>query len=248
MRTLRFFYNDKIFSGCLDDDDVISYHFNGTDHEIPLQRVKILSPVVPSKIVAVGLNYKDHVRELEMSVPREPILFIKPSTAIVGHRDVIRYPRGVSQVDYEAELAIVIKKHASHVPQEKAYEYIAGYTCFNDVTARDLQKQDIQWTRSKSFDTFAPIGPWIVDDIDPNDLVIRSFLNGVVKQESRTSEFIFGIPKLVSFISGVMTLLPGDVIATGTPPGIGPMDPGDEVVVEIEGIGRLVNRVARGED
>jgi len=178
-----------------------------------------------------------------MDIPSEPVIFIKPSTAVIGPGEAIIYPRSAARVDYEAELGVVIKKKARNVPAGNAAEYIEGYTCFNDVTARDLQKKDVQWSRAKSFDTFAPIGPCVKTDIDPSRLRIRSYLNGELKQDSNTSDFIFDVPRLVDFISGVMTLLPGDVIATGTPSGVGPMGPGDEITVEIEGIGRLTNRV-----
>ncbi len=211
-----------------------------------LEDVLLLPPAVPSKIVSVGLNYVDHAKELDMAVPDEPILFIKPSTAVIGPRESILYPASSQRVDYEAELGIVIKDTARYVSAEEAASYIEGYTCVNDVTARDLQEKDGQWSRAKSFDTFAPIGPWIETDLDPADLGIRSFLNGELKQDSRTSRFIFNVPQLVEFISAVMTLLPGDIISTGTPPGVGSMEPGDEITIEIEGIGRLVNKVAMG--
>ncbi len=204
---------------------------------------KLLPPCHPSKIVALGLNYRDHAEEMKMNPPEEPILFLKPSTSIIGSGDKIVYPKSSKRVDYEAELAIVIKKEARGVPEEKATEFILGYTCFNDVTARDLQARDGQWTRSKSFDTFAPLGPWIVTDVDPHGLDISSYLNGQRRQHSNTKNLIFGPAHLVSFISSVMTLLPGDVIATGTPSGVGPMFPGDQIEIVIEGIGTLSNRV-----
>jgi 2-keto-4-pentenoate hydratase/2-oxohepta-3-ene-1,7-dioic acid hydratase in catechol pathway len=194
----------------------------------------------------VGLNYIDHAKELNMDIPSEPIIFLKPPTAVISHGDAIVYPATSTQVDYEAELAVVIGKRCRHVPKEDAYDYILGYSCFNDVTARDLQRKDGQWTRAKSFDTFAPYGPWIVtkDEVpDPGDLDITLRLNGKVKQDSNTRNLIFDIPTLVEFISGIMTLEEGDVIATGTPPGVGPMERGDSVEVEIEKIGVLENRV-----
>lgn len=210
---------------------------------ISLSHVLLLAPVVPSKIVAIGLNYRDHAEEQGLKVPEEPILFLKPSTALLDPEGEIVYPEMAARVDYEAELAVVIKRAAKAVPVERAREFILGYTCFNDVTARDLQKKDRQWTRAKSFDTFAPLGPCIVTDLEPGSLEIRCFLNGTLKQRSTTAHLVFPVERLVSFISRVMTLLPGDVIATGTPAGIGPMQRGDHVAVMIEGIGTLKNVV-----
>lgn len=209
--------------------------------------VKLLSPCLPSKIVALGLNYRDHAEEVKMDIPEKPLLFMKPSTSVIGPGDAIVYPKMSKRVDYEAELAVVIGKKAKSVPEEKAGEYILGYTCLNDVTARDLQPKDGQWTLSKGFDTFAPIGPWIVTDIDPHRLEIAAFLNGGRRQYSNTRNLIFGPHLLVSFISSVMTLLPGDVIATGTPSGIGRMSVGDRIDVVIEGIGTLTNTVTAEE-
>lgn len=197
----------------------------------------------PSKIICVGLNYKDHAKELNMPLPDEPILFMKPVTALIGPEEDIIYPEMSERVDYEAELAIVIGKKAKDVSKEDALEYIGGFTCLNDVTARDLQKKDGQWTRAKSFDTFCPVGPKVVKDIDPNNVKIQSFLNGELKQDLNTSNLIFDVEEIVSFISKIMTLNPGDIIATGTPPGIGPMKKGDKIEVKIEGIGTLRNYV-----
>ena len=205
-----------------------------------------LAPCLPTKIIAVGLNYEDHAREMKRTPPEEPMLFMKPSTAVIAHQEEIKYPAHMSsRVDYEGELGVVIGKKARMAEKEQALEYVFGYTCVNDVTARDLQAKDIQFTRGKGFDTFAPFGPFIETEVDPSDLRIKTFLNGEVKQDSSTKNLIFGVPELVSFISKVMTLLPGDIIATGTPSGISPMSSGDVVEVEIEGIGRLVNRVAQ---
>lgn len=217
------------------------HDFKTTGNEIPVSKVKLLAPVYPSKIVAVGLNYRKHAEELHQTVPHEPILFMKPSSSVIGYGDSILYPKMSHQVDYEAELAVVIKKKAKNVSKEKVSDYILGYTCFNDVTARDLQKKDGQWTRAKSFDTFSSFGPWIVSDLDSSDLRIESYLNGVQKQDGRTSDMIFDVPFLVSFISQVMTLEAGDLITTGTPPGIGPMNIGDAIEVRIEKIGTLKN-------
>ncbi len=203
-----------------------------------------LPPVAPSKVVAVGLNYRDHASEVGLPIPEEPLLFMKPSTSVIAHGDSVLYPRCMTErVDYEAELAVVIGRECRGIEPGEANEYILGYTCANDVTARDLQSKDGQWTRSKSFDTFCPLGPWVVSGIDPSDLEIKMIHNGKVVQHSRTGNFIFPVDVLVSHISGVMTLLPGDVIITGTPSGIGPVKKGDVMQVEIEGIGILENRV-----
>ncbi len=208
-----------------------------------LKEVKLLSPCVPSKIVALGLNYRDHAEEVKLPIPERPLLFIKPSTSVIGPGEGIVYPKMSKRIDYEGELAIVIRKVAKAVSEDRAGEFILGYTCFNDVTARDLQPKDGQWTLSKSFDTFAPMGPWIETDLNPYQLEISTYLNGEKRQHSNTKNLIFGPHYLVSFISQVMTLLPGDVIATGTPSGIGPMAIGDRIEVVIEGIGCLMNRV-----
>lgn len=197
----------------------------------------------PSKIIAVGLNYIDHAKELKMNPPPEPIIFLKPSSAVIWNNRKIKYPKMSQQVDYEAELAIVMGKKCKNVSQKNAKKYILGYTCLNDVTARDLQKKDGQWTRAKSFDTFCPIGPHIVSGIDPDNLRIELFLNGKLKQSSNTKNLIFKTEKLVSFISEIMTLEKYDVIATGTPSGIGPVKSGDKVEVKIEKIGILINYV-----
>ena len=218
-------------------------HFHLTSKATSRQGVELLSPCLPSKIVALGLNYRDHAEEMKVALPEEPILFLKPSTSVIGPEEAIVYPEMSKRVDYEAELAVVIRKVARAVPEGRAAEYILGYTCFNDVTARDLQTKDGQWTRAKGFDTFSPIGPWIVTDIDPHHLEISSFLNGVRCQHSNTKNLNVGPYPLVSFISHIMTLLPGDIIATGTPSGIGPMVIGDKIDIVIEGIGTLSNPV-----
>ena len=211
---------------------------------IPLSEVRLLAPCIPSKIVAVGLNYRDHAVELNMEIPTEPILFLKPGTSVCGPEDIIRYPSQSEQVDYEAELGIVIKRRTRDIDPSEAPEYILGYTCVNDVTARDLQKRDGQWTRGKGFDTSCSLGPWIVPNLDPTDLWVRCFVNGELRQDGRTRDMIFSVAELISPVSAVMTLAPGDVILTGTPSGVGPLVPGDRVTVEIEGIGRLENEVA----
>ena len=197
----------------------------------------------PTKIILVGLNYKGHAKEINMALPEEPILFMKPATALIGPEENIIYPKVSKRVDYEAELAIVIKDECKNLEKNEVMAHIEGFTCLNDVTARDLQKKDGQWTRAKSFETFCPVGPKIVKDIDPNNVKIQSFLNGELKQDSNTSNFIFKVEELVSFISRIMKLEPGDIISTGTPSGIGPMKKGDKIEIKIEGIGGLVNYV-----
>lgn len=206
--------------------------------------LKVLTPVIPGKIVAVGLNYKRHSAEMKMSLPEEPLLFLKPPSASLASGENIVYPGMAGQVDYEAELAVVIGRTARNVTPENAADFILGYTAFNDVTARDLQSRDGQWTRAKGFDTFAPFGPYIQTEMsEPGNVSVRAVLNGEIRQNSNTSDMIFPIPYLVSFISRVMTLYPGDLIATGTPEGIGPMKRGDEIRIEIGGLDPLVNRV-----
>ncbi len=208
-----------------------------------LGRVRLGPPCQPSKIVALGLNYADHAVEAGLALPEQPIIFLKPPTAVIGDQDRIIYPAISQRVDYEAELAVVIGRRAKNVPSHEARRYILGYTCGNDITARDLQYRDGQWTRSKSFDTFCPLGPWIVTDLNPSKLAITCRVNGEVRQAGNTKDMIFSIWSLVSFISQIMTLEPGDVILTGTPAGVGPLSPGDVVEVEIEGIGTLRNEV-----
>ncbi len=210
-----------------------------------LSAVKLLSPVTPSKIVAVGLNYRGHAAELNNPLPDEPLIFLKPATAVIGTEDNIIYPPSSSRVDYEGELGVVIRKTAWRVSIEDALDYVLGYTCFNDVTARDLQNRDGQWTRAKGFDTFAAIGPCIETELDPGNVIVETYLNGELKQRGNTNDLIFAVPRMVSFISNVMTLLPGDIIATGTPSGIGPMSAGDTVEVKIAPIGTLRNYVVK---
>ncbi len=215
---------------------------------LPLAEAKLLAPCEPSKIVALGLNYRDHAVEFGRQVPDEPLIFLKPSTAVIGPDDDIVYPKMSRRVDYEAELAVVISKTARKVSEAQALDYVLGYTCFNDVTARDLQKKDGLFTRAKGFDTFAALGPWIETEIaDPDNLTVEAYLNGERKQHGNTGNMVFSVRRLISFISQIMTLLPGDVIATGTPAGVGPMRPGDVVEIRVEGIGVLRNRVVSEE-
>ena len=216
--------------------------FTGDRHT--LLDVRLLAPVIPrSKVVGVGRNYAEHAAEMGGETPSEPVLFLKPNTAVIGPNDGITYPSLSREVHYEGELAVVIGRICKDVPPGRTAEVVFGYTCGNDVTARDLQRRDGQWSRAKGFDTFAPLGPWIETDFDPADRELSTTLNGVRKQHGRTKDMTFGVAALVSYISSAFTLLPGDVIFTGTPAGVGPMQPGDEVSVTVEGIGTLTNRV-----
>ncbi len=251
MKIYRVLSEKQVFYAFLDGEDLVFMKNDMSEGSVPAEtriRMKeavILSPCTPSKIVAAGLNYRDHAQELSMSVPDEPVLFLKPGTSVIGPGDVIYYPEMSRQVDFEAELAVVIGRQARNVDPRDADAYIFGYTCLNDVTARDLQRRDGQWTRAKSFDTFAPLGPCIETDLNPDHLQVEALLNGEVRQSSSTSNLIFSVRELVGFASRIMTLFPGDVIATGTPPGVGAMQPGDTIEVRIQGIGSLVNTVKR---
>ena len=239
----RFKFKDDIFYGEIKGDKVVVDRVLYYDTYL-FSELELLPPVHPSKIICVGLNYIDHAKELDMPVPHNPILFLKPPTAVIGHMVNIVYPETSKQVDYEGELAVVIGTRCKNISAEDANSVIMGYTCFNDVTARDLQKKDAQWTRAKSFDTFAPLGPYITDNLaDVGNLGIKTKVNGKTRQDSNTSNLIFDVPTLIEFISGIMTLERGDVIATGTPPGIGELFVGDEVEVDIEDVGILKNTV-----
>ena len=216
-----------------------------TGEKLNLADVKLLAPVIPrSKVVCIGKNYADHAAEMNSEVPKEPVLFIKPNTAVIGPDDAVIWPAMSERVDHEVELAIVIGKVCKDVKKENAKDVIFGYTIANDVTARDLQKIDGQWSRAKGFDTFCPLGPWIETEFEPGSQQIKTTLDGEIKQSDVLTSMTFKIPEIVEFISSVMTLLPGDVILTGTPAGIGPMPPGAEVVITIEGIGSLSNKVS----
>ncbi len=234
----RFRKDNKVFFGTVDGDTVKS-----DSSEYKLSELKILPPTVPTKIVCTGLNYIDHANELNYPIPKWPILFIKPSTTVVGHMENIEYPTMSSRVEYEGEMAIIISERCKNVKDPEAV--ILGYTGINDVTARDIQRKDVQWTRAKSFDTFAPIGPFITTDINPGDARIETRVNGKTRQKSNTKNLIFDVNDLVRFISEVMTLNAGDVIATGTPYGVGELLIGDTVEIEIEGVGVLSNNVIR---
>ena len=247
MKIIRYLKNHLVSHGILDGEQVQPVadfrHPKGNGDPIPLSEVKLLAPSAPTKIVCAGLNYKDHAEEMGFAIPEEPVIFLKPPSAILEPGGTIPYPMLTHRLEYEAELAVVIGKTAKGVREETALEYVLGYTCINDVTARDLQKRDGQWTRAKSFDGFAPFGPWIETEIEPHDLLVEAYLNGERKQSSSTANMIFPVERLVSFISQVMTLNAGDVIATGTPPGIGRMERGDRIEVRISGIGSLINTI-----
>jgi 2-keto-4-pentenoate hydratase/2-oxohepta-3-ene-1,7-dioic acid hydratase in catechol pathway len=209
----------------------------------PLDAIRLLPPVAPSKILCIGRNYAAHAAEHSAPVPAEPMLFLKPPSALIGQGGEIVLPRNAGRVEHEAELAVIIGRTASHVRREDALNYVLGYTCANDVSARDYQKKDGQWGRAKGFDTFCPLGPWIATGIDPSDLAIACHVNGEQRQGARTSDMVFDVAALIAFVSAVMTLLPGDVLLTGTPSGVSPLAAGDTVEVTIEGIGTLRNTV-----
>jgi 2-keto-4-pentenoate hydratase/2-oxohepta-3-ene-1,7-dioic acid hydratase in catechol pathway len=215
-----------------------------TDKELPLSAVRLLAPVLPrSKVVGIGRNYAAHAAELGHDVPAEPLMFLKPNTSVVGPGDPVFYPRQTHELHYEGELAVVIGRICRDVDPERVPDVVYGYTIGNDVTARDLQRSDVQFARAKGFDSFCPLGPWIETELDTSDLRLQTHLNGDLKQDGRTKDMIFDVPTLVAHVSSVMTLLPGDVILTGTPEGVGPMDVGDEVEVTVTGIGSLTNKV-----
>ncbi len=254
MKIVRFSIKGKTSYGVLDNDVVKTYtgnpfaspkSFKADGTTCKLSEVKLLAPCEPSKIVCLGLNYRAHVQETGFKAPENPLLFLKPPSSIIGPDDyVIRPDLPVKgRIDYEGEVGVVIGKTAKDVSEDKAMDYVLGYTCVNDVSARYCQEKDGQWTRGKGFDTFCPMGPCIADLPDPDKIKIETIVNGQVRQSSDTSYLIFNIRKLISFISGVMTLVPGDVISTGTPEGIGQMNPGDTVEIRIEGVGTLKNFV-----
>jgi len=249
LRIVRFNYNGVAKFGVLDTDSIseiegdIFGSFKVGENHYDLSEVALLAPTSPSKIVCVGKNYKEHAMEMGEGIPDEPTLFLKPPTAVINPGDSVIYPNMSQRVDYEGELAVIIKSICKNILPDDVPGYVLGYTCGNDVTARDLQKKDVQWTRGKSFDTFCPLGPWIETQVDPGNLKIQTYLNGELKQSSSTAMMITPVYELISFMSQVMTLMPGDVIMTGTPEGIGPIQKGDTVEVVIEGIGKLKNYV-----
>jgi 2-keto-4-pentenoate hydratase/2-oxohepta-3-ene-1,7-dioic acid hydratase in catechol pathway len=214
-----------------------------TGERFAIGDVRLLAPILPSKVLAIGRNYAEHAKELGNDVPERPLIFLKPSTSVIGTRDVIRLPADSDQVEHEAELALVIGKVAKDVARESALEVIFGYTCANDVTARDQQRADVQFTRAKGYDSFCPIGPWIETSFDPSAVRVQAIVNGQTKQDGNTRDMVFDVATIVSFMSHVMTLVPGDVILTGTPAGVGRIADGDTVTIAIEGIGELTNSV-----
>jgi 2-keto-4-pentenoate hydratase/2-oxohepta-3-ene-1,7-dioic acid hydratase in catechol pathway len=251
MRLVRFRSGDRIATGAVDRGSDEVRILRGTFFEDPLPSgeavalddVHLLAPVLPSKVVCVGKNYAAHAAEFGMEVPEEPLLFLKPSTSVIGPNDPITLLAVSRRVDYEGELAVVIGRLARDVRAEDAFKYILGYTCANDVTLRDLQKTDDQWARAKGFDGSCPLGPWIETDLDPNEAIVRTTLNGEIRQQGSTSEMVFGVATLIEYITTFMTLLPGDTLLTGTPEGVGQLADGDVVEVEVEGVGVLRNEV-----
>lgn len=249
MKIVRFAWAGEARYGLVESDVVyavegdISGAFERGERVGVLTDVRLLAPCTPTKIVAVGRNYAAHAAEMQSDVPAEPLIFLKPPSAVIGSGETIVYPPLSQRVDYEAELAAVIGRQTRNVSASEALDCVLGYTCGNDVTARDLQRKDGQWTRGKGFDTFCPLGPWIVTGLDPSDRGIESRVNGQVRQRSRTRHMIFSVAELIHYVAQVMTLEPGDVILTGTPAGVGPLRRGDRVEVEIEGIGVLENTV-----
>ena len=252
MRLVRFRFGERIATGAVEDDQVRV--LRGTFFEdpvptgqaVPLDDVRLLAPVLPSKVVAVGRNYADHAAEMGTDVPEEPLVFLKPSTSVVGPGDPIMFPSISKRMEYEGELACVVGRLVRRATSDDAARAILGYTCANDVTLRDLQATDGQWTRAKGFDTSCPLGPWVETEADPSDLALETRVNGEVRQSARTSQLAFDPAQLVAFISSFMTLLPGDVVLTGTPAGVGRLEVGDRVEVALDGIGTLANSVAAG--
>jgi 2-keto-4-pentenoate hydratase/2-oxohepta-3-ene-1,7-dioic acid hydratase in catechol pathway len=250
MKFVRFEYGGDVAHGLVEDGEIaelvgsILDDYRETGRRLPLAAVKLLAPIIPTKIVCIGQNYLEHIAEIGSTPPDEPLYFLKPPSSLIGPNDAIVYPRIATRVDFEGELAIVIKKKMRDVPKTKVSEHVLGYSCFNDVTERDLvNRKPLNLTLGKSFDTFAAFGPWIVTDIDPDRLQLKTFLNGKIVQDASTRECVFDVPTILSFLSERITLCPGDIVVTGTPKGIAPMKPGDVVEVEIEKIGRLSNVV-----
>jgi 2-keto-4-pentenoate hydratase/2-oxohepta-3-ene-1,7-dioic acid hydratase in catechol pathway len=217
--------------------------FSFTGERFPMTDVRLLAPVLPSKVVCIGKNYADHAAEMGGAAPEAPVVFLKPSTSVIGPADPIQLPRNSERVDHEAELGVVIGRLCREVPREKALDVVLGYTCGNDVTARDHQKADGQWTRGKGHDSFCPIGPWVETDLNPADLRVQCFVDGEVRQDGSTKDLIHDVPAVIEWITAFMTLLPGDVILTGTPAGVGPLVAGNAVTVLVDGIGPLTNPV-----
>jgi 2-keto-4-pentenoate hydratase/2-oxohepta-3-ene-1,7-dioic acid hydratase in catechol pathway len=250
MKLVRFRAGERIATGVLEGEIVRPLKGTffeeplPTGEELPLDDVRLLSPVIPSKLVCIARNYPEHAKEMGNPVPQDPVLFFKPATSVIGPGDPIPIPPGAGRVDHEAELAAVIGRLCRRVGEGQAMSAVLGFTCANDVTSRDWQKSDVQWARAKGSDGFGPLGPWIETELDPSDLEVVSRVNGELRQKARTSEMTLTPAQLISHISQTITLLPGDVVLTGTPPGVGPLEPGDNVEIEIEGIGVLENPVA----
>ncbi|MPV38261.1 fumarylacetoacetate hydrolase family protein [Georgenia subflava] len=255
MRIARFITGENPQYGILDEDadelvalrgDPIYGDLETTGQRVALDEVRLLSPVIPrSKVVGIGRNYADHAAEMGNEVPDEPLVFLKPNTSVIGPDDPIVLPAFSGEVHHEAELAVVISRLCKFVPAEKASDVIFGYTVANDVTARDVQRTDGQWTRAKGFDTSCPLGPYLALDLDVSDLAVRARVDGELRQDGRTSQLVHKVPELIAYVSSIFTLLPGDVILTGTPAGVGPIDVGQRVEVEVEGIGAFSNPVVR---
>jgi 2-keto-4-pentenoate hydratase/2-oxohepta-3-ene-1,7-dioic acid hydratase in catechol pathway len=258
VRFARVSVADQIAYGIVEGDDadpaslrvtVIDGHpfapFERSTARFPLTDVRLLPPVLPSKIIGIGKNYADHAAEMGGEAPAVPVMFLKPSTSVIGDDEAILLPPQSQQVEHEAELAVVIGRLAREVPADRVADVILGVTCANDVTARDLQRLDGQWGRAKGFDSFCPLGPWIASDVDYDDLLVQAHVNGEERQSGRTSQMVHSVNHVVQFVSSVMTLLPGDIILTGTPAGVGPLTHDDEVTVSIEAVGSLSNKVVR---
>ena len=250
MRIIRYIYKDEPPKyGWLLDEKVgeiegeLFGHYRRQEARIPVKEVRLVAPSVPSKIICVGRNYLEHAKELGNDVPKVPLIFMKPPSAIIAHGETVILPPQSQQVEHEAELVAVVGKRGRHIPAEEAKTFILGYTVGNDITARDLQKIDGQWTRAKGFDTFCSFGPWIDTEFDPSDAVVTCRVNGQMRQLASTRDMVFNIATLVAYITSVMTLEPGDLIFTGTPAGVGALRDGDQVEVEIEGLGALKNPV-----
>ncbi len=250
MKIVRMKAGDDIAYGVADEEGVVVYKgspfvaWEPTENVVPRPSVSLLSPVIPTKVICVGKNYEDHIEEMDYEFPKEPVIFMKPATSVIGQNAAVIHPKISNEVHHEAELAVVISRPARHIKAEDASLYIFGYTAANDVTARDLQEKDAQWTRAKGFDTFCPLGPAIETELDPLErLAVICKVNGEVRQAGFTSDMVFGVAEILEYITAFMTLLPGDVILTGTPSGVSKVEPGDVMEVEIDGIGTLTNRV-----
>lgn len=251
MKIVRIKAGDDIAYGVADAEGVLVYKgspfvaWEPTENVVPWPNVKLLAPVLPTKVLCVGKNYEDHAEEMGGELPKEPLIFMKPATSVIGQNQTVVYPPQSKEVHHEAELAVVISRPARNIKAEDASQYIFGYTAANDVTARDLQRTDGQWTRAKGFDTFCPLGPAIETELDPLErLAVIAKVNDEVRQAGFTSDMVFGVAEILEYITAFTTLLPGDVILTGTPSGVGPVEPGDVMEIEVDGIGSLVNRVA----